>query len=114
MDDYPWVIILAGENEWETYVGDEHYDGKPLDIVLDELVEYIISENIKNTVKAAIDDNGCTKDGIDCCVSAFDNGAKTTIQYQGDTIVSVTVDDQDIVANKDGIIAKVADFFINF
>lgn len=124
MDDFPWVRIIADGIEWETYVGNEHYDGKPLDTVLDELNDFIISDDIKHTVKAALKDKFCVKGGVDCYVTASDNGAKTTIQYQGganrviqyqdDKIVTVTVDNQDLIDDEDGIITKVAEFFANF
>ena len=114
MDDFPWVRILAGGCEWETYVGNEHYDGLSLDDTLDELAKFIKYESIKSTIKDALKDKFRAKEGVDCSVTAFDNGLTTTIQFQGEKIVTVTVGNQDLIDDEDGIITKVAEFFANY
>ena len=117
MDDFPWVRILAGGCEWETYVGVEHYDGLSLDDTLDELAKFIEYESIKSTIKDAISDKFCVKEGADFNISASDNGYETIIQYhhrKHKRLVSVTVHNIDIIADEDGIIAKVAEFFANY
>ena len=111
-DDFPWVRILAGGCEWETYVGNEHYDGLSLDDTLDELSKFIKYESIKSSIKDALKDKFCVKEGV----TAFDNGFETTIQYQyrGKRLVSVSFDNQDLIDDKDGVITKVAEFFVNY
>ena len=116
MDDFPWVRIIAGGNEWETYVGNEHYDGLSLNETLDELAKFIAYESVKSAIKDALKDKYCVKEGVDFNIRASDNGARTTIQYQyqGDKIVTVTVENQDLVDDEDGILTKVAEFFANY
>lgn len=115
-DDYPWVTILAGENEWETYIGDEPYDGLSLDDTLAELAKFIKYKSIKSAIKNTLKDKGCVKEGVDCNISASDNGFETTIQYQfqGKRVVRVEINNQDLVDDEDGIITKVAEFFANY
>ena len=115
-DDFPWVRILAGGCEWETYVGNEHYDGLSLDDTLAELAKFIAYESIKSTIKDTLKDKGCVKEGVDCNISASDNGFETTIQYQfqGKRVVRVEINNQDLVDDEDGVIGKVAEFFANY
>jgi glycerophosphoryl diester phosphodiesterase len=115
-DDFPWVRILAGGCEWETYVGNEHYDGLSLDDTLAELDKFIEYESIKSAIKDALKDKFRVKECADCFVMVYGNGFETTIQYQNqdDKIVTVTVGNQDLVDDEDGIITKVAEFFVNY
>ena len=116
-DDFPWVRILAGGNEWETYVCNEHYDGKPLDCVLDEIADYVNKQYLTNEIKRVLGGAWSQK------ITVLKEDYTTTITFKNnprqydvgyDSTVSVTVNNQDLVDDEDGIITKVAEFFANY
>lgn len=56
-------------------------------------------------------------DGLCVRVMAMDNGSETTVYYYTDSPepnLSVTVRNSDLEDDEDGVIEKVADFFVNF
>lgn len=72
---------------------------------------------INIAVEQAIDSDGETQEisGQYGSIRAINDGYQTTIRYQGkDKTVSITVDNNDLVDDKDGIIRKVAEFFANY
>jgi len=118
-DDYPWVRIIAGGCEWETYVGNEHYDGLSLDDTLAELAKFIECESIKSAIRKAIHDHRMKKNvGLIATaeyIIAVADFNDTVIRYYGnDKDVSTIVLNADLVDDEDGIITKVAEFFANY